>query len=100
HNGRPVTQVRAARRGYPDLLLSFDDESGLLVRSEMAVKNERTGKTRKVVLELSGHKEFGGIKMPGRTKTFHDGKLFLDTETVEFKRVSSLPEGTFAPDEK
>ncbi len=98
HEGRPVTQVKAAREGYPDLLLSFDDRTGLLVRSEMTVKSERTGKPRKVVLELSGHKEFGGIKLPGRTRTYHDGELFLDTETVEFKAASNLPQKTFTPD--
>lgn len=97
HDGRAVTRVKATRAGYPDLLLSFDDKTGLLVRSEMTVKNERTGKPRTVVLELGSHKDFGGIKMPGRTKTFHDGELFLDAETVEFKAVTSLPEGTFAP---
>ena len=44
---------------------------------------------------LSDYKEFDGVKMASRTKTYHDGQLFLDTELVEFRRADSLPGKTF-----
>jgi hypothetical protein len=97
-NGRPATRVKVVRPGQPDLLLTFDAETHLLVRSEMTAKGPRSGKSQKVELEFSGHKEFDGVKMPAHTKTYHDGQLFLESEIVEFRQVKSLPAKTFTPD--
>lgn len=56
-----------------------------------------TGKDRKVELEFSGYKEFGGIRLATRTRTYHDGKLFLEAEITEFKAADAHPPGTFEP---
>lgn len=96
-NGKPVDVVRAARKGFPELTLYFDAETGLLAKSEMTDTDARTGRPRKVELEFAAYKEFDGIKMASRTKTYHDGKLFLEVEITEFKGAAGLPAGTFAP---
>ncbi|HET6572094.1 MAG TPA: hypothetical protein VFG68_00705 [Fimbriiglobus sp.] len=93
--GRPATAIRATRAGFPDVTLYFDQQTGLLAKTEMTGKDAAGGKGRKVELLLSDYKEFDGVKMAGRTKTYHDGKLFLDTELVEFHRADSLPGKTF-----
>jgi outer membrane lipoprotein-sorting protein len=95
-NGRPATVVRASREGFPDVVIAFDRETGLPARSSVTDTNAATGKERRVELVLSDYKEFGGVKMPGRTRTYHDGKLFLDVELLDFKASASLPAGTFA----
>lgn len=96
-NGKPTTAVRAARKGFPDVTLHFDSATGLLVKTELTDKNPMTGKDRKVELEFGEYKEFDGVRMATRTKTYHDGKLFLEAEITEFKGAKSLPPGTFKP---
>ena len=95
--GGPATQIRVTRAGYPDLLMTFDDKSGLLVKSEMTDKDPKANGDRKVEIEWNEYKEFDGVKMASRSKTYHDGKLFIDTEITDFKRASGLPGTTFAP---
>lgn len=99
-DGAPATQIKVVRKGFPDLLLAFDDKTGLLVKSEMTDKDGRTQADRKVEIEWREYKEFDGVKMASKTKTFHDGKLFIDTEITEFKRATGLPESTFTPNTK
>jgi hypothetical protein len=94
-NGRPATAIRASRAGFPDVTLYFDQETGLLAKSEMTGTDTAGGPGRKVELLLSDYKTFDGVKMAARTKTYHDGKLFLDTELVEFHKAASLPGKTF-----
>ena len=94
---KTVTVVKAARKGFPDLLLSFDDATGLLVKSEMTDKDAKTGKDRKVEIEWGNYKEFDGIKMASKNRTYHDGKLFIDTEITDFKGAKNLPPERFQP---
>lgn len=94
-NGKPALAVKASRPGFPDVTIYFDQESGLPAKTEMSDTNRVTGQGRKVELVFSDYKEFDGLRMAGRTKTYHDGKLFLDTELTEFRRAESLPPGTF-----
>jgi hypothetical protein len=94
-NGKPALAVKASRPGFPDVTIYFDQESGLPAKTEMSDTNRAAGQGRKVELVFSDYKEFDGLKMAGRTKTYHDGKLFLDTELTEFHRAESLPTGLF-----
>ncbi len=91
------TQIQVARKGYPNLVFTFDDKSGLLVKSEMTDKDPRTLADRKVEIEWKNYKTFDGVKMASQTKTYHDGKLFIDTEILDFKAAGRFPEKTFDP---
>jgi hypothetical protein len=96
-NDKPVVTVKASREGFPDVLLSFDTQTGLLAKSEMTAKNEAAGKDRKVEIFFAEYKDFGGFKMASRSKTLHDGEPFIETEITDFKAVKSLPPDTFKP---
>lgn len=93
--GRPATAIRASQAGFPDVTLYFDQETGLPAKTEMTGRDPAGGRGRKVELVLSDYKEFDGVKMAARTKTCYDGRLFLDTELVEFRRADALPGKTF-----
>ena len=95
--GKPVAVVTAAKPGQPPLTLAFDAATGLLVQSATTDADPKTGADRRVEAQYSAHRDFGGVKLAGRTKTFHDGKLFIDAELVEFTAVKTHPAGTFAP---
>jgi hypothetical protein len=94
-NGTKTVGIQATREGYPDVLLYFDAKTTHLVKTEMNEENPVSKKARKVELFLSDYKEFDGMKMASKTKTYHDGKLFLDTELVEFHRAGQLPAKMF-----
>jgi hypothetical protein len=97
-NGRPAQVVKAARAGRPDLKLYFDPSTGLLAKTETTDTAPATGKPRKVELEFSDYREFDGIKLAGKTKAYHDGELFIETELTEFKAAKDgLPPGSFRP---
>lgn len=95
--GNAVVVIKATHVGYPDVLLSFDRQTGLLAKSEMVARNEATGADRKVEIFFRDYKDFGGFKMASRSKTLHDGEPFVDTEITDFKSVPSLPPETFRP---
>ena len=94
--GKPVAVVKAVRKGYPDVTLFFDKESGLLAKSE-SVQRSGSGSDVHVELFFNQFRDFDGIKIATRTKALHDGKPFLETEITEFKQVKSLPPETFQP---
>lgn len=98
--GRRVTQLKAMKKGFPDLLLWFDDQSGLLVKSQMTDKDPNTMSDRRVEIHWLDYKVFDGVKMATRTKTYHNDKLFIDSTLIHFKITKTLPESTFMPNKK
>lgn len=96
-NGQPAPGVRASRPGYPPITLHFDPATGLVARSEMAEPAGGGKPARRVELVFSDYREFDGVRMAGRTKTYHDGKLFLEAELTDFKGSAGLPAETFQP---
>jgi hypothetical protein len=97
--GRPVSAVKASRPGRADLTFYFDPETGLLTKSETTDTSPATGKARKVELEFSDYRDFDGVKLAGKTKAYHDGELFIETELTEFRAAppGGLPPGSFRP---
>lgn len=93
--GKPAAVVRVQRKGHPPLTLYFDQLTGLLVKTEMMAADPGTGKDRKVELYLGDYRDFEGIKLATRTRTLHNGKPFLETELVDFRRVDRLPAKLF-----
>lgn len=96
-DGAPVVRIKAERDQFPEILFTFDTKTGLLVKSEMKDKDARTLGDRKVEIEWREYKEFDGVKMATKTKTYHNGKLFIDTEIIDFKGAKNLPEELFSP---
>ena len=95
--GKPAPGVKASRPGLPPLLLHFDPATGLVAKSEMTEPQGTSKPGRKVELLYTDFKAFDGVKMAGRTKTFHDGKLFLEVELIDFKGSAGLPPVVFQP---
>jgi hypothetical protein len=89
---RPVSVVRVRSKGkaglYPDVFLSFDKESGLLVREKMPDFNDAEH-------ILSNHKEFEGVKMPTREVWRAHGQLVLDVTFSSWKFPATVSEVEF-----
>lgn len=94
---RPAVGVNVSRKGRREVKLVFDKESGLLVKSENAVKAEELG-GREVNQETiyQDHKQVEGVKVPMKTIIKRDGKLFIEAETQDVNFADKLDEGLFA----
>jgi len=77
---RPVLGVTISRKDWPDVLVFFDKETGLPIKSEMRVKN-REKKESTWTLYYEDYREFDGVKHFSKLRFKIDG-LEIPTEAV------------------
>jgi hypothetical protein len=75
-DGKAVSVVRASRKGWPDVTLSFDKGSGLLVKMERP-GTEAGLKVDKAYL-FDNHRTFDGVKVPTHEVTTLNGRKWSD----------------------
>src|SRR5262245_20315960 len=98
---RVTSCLLVSREGCRDVLLCFDKESGLLVRSELPLKVQSGSEQElgKVLIEeklFSDYRETDGVRWAARIITKLDGKLRNEMEIVEFKPLEKLDDAVFA----
>jgi hypothetical protein len=92
-NDQPALGVKVSSKGYPDVDLYFDKETGLLVQSGGRSK-DRTGEFN-VEVVYSDYKVTDGLKWPMKCVRFHDGKRFGDREITELKFLDKIDVSEF-----
>ena len=83
---KPAHGVLVERKGRPVVTLYFDEKSGLLVKTEMNVKDEFQG--WKEVLEetfYEDYKEVDGQKQFGKLRVVRGGATFLESKLTGLK---------------
>ena len=87
--------IKVKEVSKPDILLFFDRQTGLLVKTEQI----REFENNKVVQEdyFSDFRDLGGFKRPVKIQSFRNGKKILDAELVEVKYFEKLPPEDFKP---
>jgi len=98
---RVTSCLLISRAGYHDVMLCFDKETGLLVRSERPLKVQSGSEQElgKVLIEeklYTDYQETDGLRWAKRIITKIDGKLRNETEIVEFKPHEKLDDAIFA----
>jgi hypothetical protein len=98
---RLASCVLVSRDGYRDVMLCFDTETGLLVRSEMPIKVQSGSEQElgKVLIQeklYSDFQETDGVRWAKRIDTRLDGKLRNETEILEFKPHEKMDDALFA----
>ncbi len=98
---RTTVGVLVSREGYRDAFLSFDKETGLLVKADIPIKVQRGSEPDigKVLLQehhYSNYKEAKGCRYAGRIVTKLDGKLQTEVQITEFTPYQMLDDSTFA----
>jgi hypothetical protein len=93
---RPTLGVRVSSKGHRDVNLYFDKDTGMLVKSEMRVKDDMTGMEVNQESYYKDYKEVGGLKEAMKFVIKKDGKPFLEAEVEEVKRQEKLDDSTFA----
>jgi len=90
-NGKKAVAVTVTRDKRPTVTLYFDKESGLLVKTEMKVKDEFQG--WKEVLDesfFSDYKEKDGKKFFTKMKVVRDGKTMIESSQSDQKPAEKL----------
>lgn len=87
--------VKVKENSKPDILLFFDRQTGLLVKTEQI----REFESKKVVQEdyFSDFRDLGGFKRPVKIQSFRNGKKILDAELIEVRYFEKLPLSDFKP---
>ncbi len=94
--GRTALGVKLSCRGYRDVALYFDRETGLLVKVEHAVLNPTTRQPMKEERFFSAWHEVSGLKTPTHVEVLRDGKKYMESDVIEMSAMERLDERLFA----
>jgi hypothetical protein len=92
--GKAAIPVKVTKKDRPEVMLYFDKDSNLLVKTEQMVKNE-DGKTVKMEAIVSAFKESNGRQVPSKVIVRQDGKLFVEAEMFDHKLHEKLDDKLF-----
>lgn len=88
---KPTNAVKVTRGKHPELTLYFDQESGLLVKREITVKDEaQKGKTVLSEAFFSEYKETNGVKRFTKLKVVNGGKTIIEATLSDAKEAEKL----------
>ena len=88
--------VKAVHVSGGEVMLYFDKHTYLLEKIEATVAaQEMDGKQVKSETFFRDHKSFGGVKLPGKYKTFYDGKLIVESEITAIKTHATIDPAWF-----
>ena len=92
-NGRQARIIRVAPKGKREIKLWFDDETGLLVKTDHPVGLE----TKPMLQEeyYGDFREMGAFRRPAKMVTHRAGKKIMEAELVEVRYLDSIPESEF-----
>jgi hypothetical protein len=92
---RPTQAVVVSHPGHRDITLYFDNDSGLLVKSESQVKSaEHEGKMVKAETWYKDYRDVQGAKLPGKMVVHRDGEQYIEQENQD-QKPGKPPENTF-----
>jgi hypothetical protein len=92
---RPAIGVRVECKGFRDVNLYFDKESGLLAKTE---RRALSGITMEEVTEeriVAEYRKVEGMQSPHKVVVRHDGKKFMEADVVEVKPLEQVDPKTF-----
>jgi outer membrane lipoprotein-sorting protein len=96
-DGKPAVGVRVSHKGYRDVNLFFDKDSGLLVKTERSVKDLMAGDKEQTQEEvLSDFKEVQGVKHATKLVINRDGKKYVEAELSDVELKEKLDDSIFA----
>lgn len=89
-----ATGIRVQKGKELDVILYFDNATGLLVKS-MSQEGAGQAAVKKEVRHIS-HKEIDGVVRPTKIEIFHNGKLFQTNSLREVKYGQDIKDSEFA----
>ena len=93
---RTAVGIKVSRDGHRDVSLYFDKETGLLRSTERRAKDVMAGQEFAQETLYANYKAVDGVKHPHKVTINRDGKLYVEAEISEFKRLEELDASMFA----
>ncbi|HXD87075.1 MAG TPA: hypothetical protein VN641_11310 [Urbifossiella sp.] len=93
---KPTIGIRVSQKGKKDLTLFFDKKTHLLAKIEHRTQVPGAGQEvneERIILEYK--KDKNGISLPKKVLVKHDGKTFLEADSVETEYLESIDESEF-----
>lgn len=99
-DGKDAVAVRVSCQGRPDVVLFFDNQTGLVIKSERRAKDTVTNEEYTAESIYRDHKAFQGVMWPTNRLDRRDGKDLEENsgrfELSEFQAVGKLEESSLA----
>ena len=99
-DGKDAVGVRVSCKGRPDVILFFDKETGLVIKSERRTKDPVTNEEYTAESIYRDHKAFQGVMWPTNRLDRRDGKDLEENsgrfELSEFQAHDKLEESSLA----
>jgi hypothetical protein len=92
-NDLEAAVVKVSRKDYPDVRLYFDKKSGLLVK--IGRRGSEAGVPINKAYLYSDHKDYDGVKMPGKELITMNGSKLSEVKFTNYKSLDSIAEKTF-----
>jgi hypothetical protein len=93
-NDKPAVGVKVASKGFRDVNLYFDRETGQLIKSEYRTKD--MGQEASQETYYTAFKDVDGLKYPSKVTIKRDGQLYVESEASDYKPVEKLDDALFA----
>lgn len=94
-NGRPAFAVRVVARGHRDVVLYFDQPTGLLVKAQRRTVDPQTLKEVLQEEYYGDYREQDGLRRPWQVVVFKDGKKLMDSQVVALQYLDKLDDSVF-----
>jgi hypothetical protein len=92
---RPAVGVRLSSKGYKDVTLYFDKESGLITRVDRMALDASTGQDVAEERIIKEYQVIDGLKTAKKILLNRDGKKFLEAEVLELKMLAEIDDSEF-----
>jgi hypothetical protein len=92
---RPALGVKVTAKGRRELMLYFDKETNLLVKTEHLLEGPEGKDTRQEVF-YGDFRDLGGYKRPLKIAAYRDGKKVMEAEITDVKYFDHIDETEFA----
>ena len=92
---KPVVGVRVSAKDQKDVSLFFDKTTHLMLKLEYRTKGPDGMEVTESRVVKEYAKDNSGIPYPKKSVVLHDGKTFIEAETVEYKYLEKLDDAEF-----
>jgi hypothetical protein len=93
-DNRPALGIKVSRKAHHDVKLFFDKETGLLVKTERLIKDERGQELTEETL-LTDHTEVQDTKQAMKITIRRGGKPYQSWEVTQYQLAAKATDGTF-----
>jgi hypothetical protein len=93
-SGRAAQGVKVVHKGHADTRLYFDKETGLLVQIERRASEGGLPVQKRYV--YADHKEFDGVRLPGRQAEVTNGKVTAELKDSSYRLLRGVNEAVFS----